>query len=62
MTLHDLIAAIDRLSSEELRELREYIDARESRKIIEQSPQERTGTTQAELNDITEAMNSDLEE
>ncbi len=74
LTLYDLKAAIDRLSSEELRELREYLDQRESaehftsgmtpqeraRRLNEAFDQLREGLTQQQLDEITEAMNAEF--
>ncbi len=73
MTLHDVKKAVDKLSSDERRELREYLDQRES---MEQpgsqlSPEERIrrldvaaralreGLTQEQLDEISEAMNEE---
>jgi hypothetical protein len=73
MTLQDVIRAVDRLSSEERRELREYLEQRESTERVAQelSPQERArrlregfaklreGLSEAELDEIIEAMNAE---
>jgi len=61
LTLHDLKAAIDRRSSEERRELLAYLDQLEAAEQ-KRPPQMREGTTQAELNDMTAAMNADPDE
>ncbi len=72
-TLQDVKKAIDRLSPEERRELREYLEQRESieQPAHELSPEERIrrldaaaqaireGMTQAELDDMLEAMNAE---
>ncbi len=73
MTLEDVKNAVDRLSPEERRELREYLDQRESveQAVTEElSPEERIrrldaavevireGMTQAELDEMIDAMNA----
>jgi hypothetical protein len=72
MTLQDVMKAVDQLSPDELRELREYIERRESspEPVPELTPAERIrrldaavdaireGMTQAELDDMTAAMNT----
>ena len=76
VTLQDVKKAIDRLSPEERRELREYLEQRESNEpstpIL--SPEERirrmdaavetirAGMSQAELDDMTAAMNAEYVE
>ncbi|MBI5958456.1 MAG: hypothetical protein HY866_06975 [Chloroflexi bacterium] len=73
MTLQEMIKAIDLLHPDELRQLRSYIDQRESavRHAYELSPEERIqrmdaavevireGMTQAELDEMIEAMNAE---
>jgi uncharacterized protein YeeX (DUF496 family) len=73
MTLQDVKKAIDNLSPEERRELREYLERRESSEPFAQvlSPEERirrmdaavetirAGMSQAELDDMTAAMNAE---
>lgn len=72
MTLQDVKQAIDRLSPEERRELREYLEQCESteqnvpqltpaeraRRLDAAFEQLRAGLTQAELDEMTEAMNA----
>jgi len=73
MTLQDVMKAVDQLSPEELRELRQYIEQREgvprpaqaltpeerARRLDEAFEQLRDGLTQAELDEMTEAMNAE---
>jgi hypothetical protein len=73
MTLQDVMKVVDRLSPEELRELRQYIEQREGIPwpAQELTPEERIrrldaaveaireGMTQAELDDMTAAMNAE---
>lgn len=73
MTLQEVKQVVDRLSPEELRELREYIEQREgtnwpaseltpeerARRLDEAFEQFRAGLTQAQLDEITEAMNAE---
>ncbi len=73
LTLQDVMKAVDQLSPEERRELREYLDQRESapQPAQELSPDERIrrmdeavkaireGMTQAELEDMIAAMNAE---
>ena len=73
MTLQDVKKAIDHLSPEERRELREYLEQRESNEpsVPVLSPEERirrmdaavetirAGMSQAELDDMTAAMNAE---
>jgi hypothetical protein len=73
MTLQDVMKAVDSLSPEELRELRTYLDQREStvhpaheisseeraRRLDQAFEQLREGLTQEQLDEITEAMNAE---
>jgi hypothetical protein len=73
MTLQDVKQAIDRLTPAERRELREYLEQRESteqpvqdlspadraRRLREAFEELRAGLTQAQLAEITEAMNAE---
>lgn len=73
LTLQDVIKAVDQLSPDERRELREYLDQRESvpQPVQELTPEERIrrmdeavkaireGMTQAELEDMIAAMNEE---
>jgi hypothetical protein len=73
MTLQDVIKAVDQLSPEELRELREYIEQREGthspvqaltpgeriRRLDAAVEAIREGMTQAELDEMTVAMNAE---
>ena len=68
MTLDELIKAVDTLSGEELRQLRDYVN---SRPLYELSPEQRIqmldeasqaireGLTQEELNEMTAVMNEE---
>lgn len=76
MTLQDVIKAVDRLSPEELRELRSYLDQREStdQYTHELTPEERIrrmdaaveaireGMTQEQIDEMIEAMNAEYVE
>ena len=76
MTLQDVKKAIDHLSPEERRELREYLEQRESNEPSAPvlSPEERirrldaavetirAGLSQADLDDMTAAMNAEYVE
>jgi hypothetical protein len=76
MTLQDVKRAVDQLSPEERRELREYLEQRESteppahalppeeraRRLREAFEQLRAGLSQQELDDITRAMNAEYTE
>lgn len=71
--LQEVMKVIDQLSPQELRELREYIEQREgtNRPVPELTPEERArrldeafeqlraGLTQAQLDEMTEAMNTE---
>ncbi len=73
MTLQDVKQAVDRLSPGERRKLREYLAQRESTEqpVLELTPEERIrrldaavealreGLTQQELDEMTEAMNTE---
>lgn len=73
MTLQEVIQAVDRLTPAERRELLEYLEQRESteRPAHDLSPDERIrrldaavealreGLTQAQLDEMTEAMNAE---
>ncbi|MCD4685180.1 MAG: hypothetical protein K8S97_04515 [Anaerolineae bacterium] len=73
MTLQDVKQAVDRLSPGARRELREYLAQRESTEqpVLELTPEERIrrldaavealreGLTQQELDEMTEAMNTE---
>lgn len=73
VNLQDMKNAIDRLTPEERRELRQYLEQRESTEQLthELSPEERIrrleeavkalreGLTQAELDEMTDAMNAE---
>lgn len=73
MTLQDVIKAIESLSLEEQRELREYLEQRESiarpaeeltpteraRRLDEAFEQLRDGLTQEQLDKMTEAMSAE---
>jgi hypothetical protein len=71
MTLQDVMKAVDRLSADELRELRRYLDQRESTAALELTPDERArrldkafeqlreGLTQEQLDEMTGAMNAE---
>lgn len=72
MTLADVMKAVDQLSPEEIRQLRNYLDKRETqnqhqnlsaeeriRLLDEAFDRLREGLTEAELKDITEAINAE---
>lgn len=74
VTLQDVMKAVDRLSLEELRQLRAYLDQLEGTPVSpaqDMTPEERAcrldtafeqlreGLTQAELDEMTEAMNAE---
>jgi uncharacterized protein YeeX (DUF496 family) len=68
MTLNELIKAVDALSEEELRQLRDYVNQRpvhrlsaeeRIRMLEEASAAIREGLTQAELSEMISAMNEE---
>jgi septation ring formation regulator EzrA len=73
MTLQDVLKAVDQLSPDELRELRAYLDQREgtphpteelsaetrARRLDAAVEALREGLTQAELDEMTAAMNAE---
>lgn len=73
MTLQEIKEAVDRLRPDELRELREYLDQRESiertgqelspveraRRLNEAFDQLREGLTEQQLKEITDAINAE---
>jgi hypothetical protein len=74
VTLQDVIQVVDKLSPEELRQLRAYLDQLEGTPVPpvqDMTPEERArrldaafeqlreGLTQAELDEMTEAMNAE---
>lgn len=69
MVMEDVLKAVDRLSPAELRQLREYIDAREQQvelragtvdmvTLLSALEQIRAGLSEAESDEIERAMNS----
>jgi hypothetical protein len=72
MTLAEVIKAVDKLSPDEIRQLRDYLDKRETQahphnlsveeriRLLDKAfDRLREGLTEAELKDITEAINAE---
>lgn len=74
MTLTDIMQAVEKLSSEEKQKLREYLEQGETSLMHKLSPEERArrldeaaakireGLTQAQLDEMTRAMNEEYVE